>query len=254
MRNGIIRKCNIEYSKHFIEFMETKFIFLKLLIVSAMIILKITMSSSTCGSSPNNGTGMACDAIIQSYAYLKTSMPPDPVVIPWGNYQFNQQYCVPFSLANGSDVTWVDAMSNGWNFWVNVADPDGCSSPFNFNQKMCGSPVMQSNIGGYTISYPGSFYASSELLKVPIASNRAMRFIVTATTNCNQCICNSCPPYESYGTYGSYTAWKFSTYKDYDAGAVSYILSSFDPTFTAGTLEPLNSIYYGCDNSDLQCP
>lgn len=147
-------------------------------------------------------------------------------------------------------------MTNGWKFWVSEIDEDqGCPEEgrFIFQDKFCGNPVNITELNGHTVSYSGGYYAPNELLYVPVATNKALTFTVSAVTNCNLCICSSC----STTAYPEDNAGKFKSHVSYDAGQVAYMLSGSNPYFSAAqlsTISILYPIYFDCSAADVQCP
>lgn len=215
--------------------------------------LSATLQECNNGQNANNTTG-GCGSYTQSEAFVYVKAPP-PTIMPFGsgNYTFSYQYCVPFNLVSGNYIPWTSAMSGDWKFWVSVIDENqNCSqqSRFIFQNKFCGNPVVMTEQVGNTISYPGGYSAYNELLYVPIATNKPLRFTVTAVTNCSLCVCSDCPT----TPYTGNNAWQFTNQVTYDAGEVAAIASSNYPNFTAGQLHAINPIYFNCNSPAVICP
>ncbi|MCW5908638.1 MAG: hypothetical protein KIS94_12320 [Chitinophagales bacterium] len=220
------------------------------------VFLSATLQDCNSGQTANNTTG-GCGGYSQGtgFVYVKAP-PPSTLQVYTNNYTFSHQYCVPFYLVAGKYIPWTAAMGNGWKLWVSVIDENqNCQQEtrFIFQDKFCGNPVYITELVGSTVSYPGYYTAYDELLYIPVATNKPLRFTVSAITNCNECICFNCGTH----TYVGDNAWKFTTQVSYDAAEVSVIVSSNYPNFTAGQLYAVNPIYFNCNNSNvaaLQCP
>lgn len=205
--------------------------------------------SADCSAPANNVTG-SCAQISNGIGYIRVQPPQSAVQLNLGGttYTFSHQFCVPFSIPGGK-IGWLDAMTNGWKFWPSVIDePPICSSVFQFQYKFCGDPVQMNPISGNNVAYPGSLEIYGNELKVPINTQRGLRFTLSAVTNCDNCICNAC----STATFPSVSNWQFRSFQNYSADDVAY-LSLGNSVFDIPTLQPI-SIFFNCTNSANNCP